>query len=265
MRIRHRLSFPDKAGIRERLRHLDIRFHEAAIAFDLYEDDARWRNVVALIGQFGGGGMCFTEFSDAELAAAPHLIVSPDWHCGYPMPDSDFGYLEQTFDLTDYCEQCGVGARQVRPFRMRGEPRWGKRNILQLHWVYDQFFVHPDIGSRVFPEFGIELGPVLQNKSGKTLSTVVQVMVPATLREPLRMGDHGYEVCIRCKRLKYLPFTRGPLPAPTGEVPAPVVHSLEWFGSGASGFHEFIVSNALFRKLRDAGVRGVSFGCVAET
>ena len=59
------------------------------------------------------------------------------------MPDHDFGYQLATFDLSDHCESCGIGRSQRVPFRIRGEPSWGKNQVPQLNWVFDEYFATP--------------------------------------------------------------------------------------------------------------------------
>src|SRR5262245_17077345 len=132
------------------------------VAFDVAEDNSAWPRVRFLLHQWGvSEGSVRTEFSWEEIDAASWLDLGPAWHHGYPQPDDDFGYREVTYDLTDFCEQCGAGMEQNAPFRMKREPRWGRNGILQLNWVFDEFFVTPDVWTRVFEKRGIGQRPVL--------------------------------------------------------------------------------------------------------
>lgn len=262
MRIKHRVSFGNRLEITDKLQSLSVEYDELAIAFDIFEDDERWPVVDGMIREHNGVDFATTLCSPAELNAAEWLNMEPIWYHGYPMPDDDFGYLELTYDLTEYCEDCGVGNVQTAPFRMRGEPKWGRRGILQLNWVFDEYFVKPEVWRAVFAPEGIEHRVVLHHRTGKELETVVQLKVQQILPGPLKMRDHPFEVCGHCKRKKYLAFARGMFPPLTRACDANLVQSIEWFGSGASAFRAFLVSQALYSRISEAKIRGASFTAV---
>lgn len=54
------------------------------------------------------------------------------------MPDYKAGYLMTTYGGTG-CGVCGVGQLQKAPFSMRAEPKWGRRHMMQLNWVADDW------------------------------------------------------------------------------------------------------------------------------
>lgn len=102
--------------------------------FDIGESDRTWPAVRKWISPRSHSDLVSPTFSEAEITAARWVELVPNWHHGYPQPETDFGYLNQTYDLSAYCTACGIGAVEKAPFRMRGEPRWGRRGILQLNW-----------------------------------------------------------------------------------------------------------------------------------
>ena len=61
-----------------------------------------------------------------------------------------FAYMPGTFDMTNFCYECGAGDVQIAPFRILHAPKWGKRQIMMLHWVQDAYFVPPDVWQSVF-------------------------------------------------------------------------------------------------------------------
>lgn len=152
-----------------------------------------------------------TVFTISECKQAKYLGMIPSWHYGYPMPDDDFVYL-QDFDLTEYCARCGTGLKQLAPFRMKKAPPWGNKSIVQLNWVFDEFFVKPETWTNIFKPFGIECLPVLLHRDGTNLDSVVQLKIERVM--DLEMGDSPYEECGSCGRKKYLPITQGFLPQP---------------------------------------------------
>jgi hypothetical protein len=227
-------------------------------SFDISESDPRWPAIEALVRQFDAFEMEHTEFSLAELKAAAYLSVLPGWHHGYPEPSDENGYLEATFDLSDYCAACGVGLRQVRPFRFAKAPMWGRRSVMQLNWIFDEYFVKPEVWSALFEPFGIGCRPVVLNKNGVILDTVVQLDTPAVVE--LKLESYPGEQCNCCGRTKYKAPRRGFFPTPSA-VPAGVAafKSAQYFGSGASAYRAVLVSKELYAKLAASAIKGVTF------
>lgn len=242
---------------------MDLKERYRLIVFDISEDDPRWLKVAEASRKFRMIDMARTEFSRAELDAARFLAVEPSWHHGYPEPADDGEFRYVTCDLTDYCEKCGIGMKQKAPFRMKKTPVWGRRSILQLNWIFDEYFVKPDVWAAVFKPFGIGCRPVVLNKNGAVLDSVVQLEVP-TLVELTGLEEHPFKVCERCGRKKYRPFTSGfyPTPMPTE---APMFKSTQLFGSGAGADRMVFISNLLYQKFKEASLKGADFMACARS
>ena len=265
MRIVHRFSLRLSPSQRSELEALDVRVPKGIIlpgggaphvAVDVDEAHPNWPKLRALFQQWEAGDFISTKFSKKELAEAQRLELVPDWHHGYPQPHEDvFGYREATYELTGFCERCGIGMRQRAPFQMKAEPRWGRNGILQLHWVFDEYFVRPELWTTLFKPRGIACRPVL-SMEGAELSTVVQLRI----EEEAGLVTEGLagERCPACGRMRYLPVTRGPFPALTSEPSQAMVKTREYFGSGAAAHQRVLVSQELARALVAAKVRGAS-------
>jgi len=224
------------------------------VSFEIDEDLDTWPGIRDWVKRRRAVDVPWTEFSLDELADAQWLQLVGDWHYGYPQPDENgFGYLEATYDLTDWCRECGVGGRQRAPFQMRGEPKWGRRSILQLNWVFDEYLVTPQAWSQVFRPWGVECRAV-NNTKGIELKTVVQLVVS----ESVGIVPDGLasERCHRCGRIKYLPVSRGPFPALAERPMQHMARTKEYFGSGGQAFKGVIVSQALARNIRNSVIRG---------
>ena len=132
--------------------------------FDLVEGESP--EVEAVLQQWGfSGSATWTEFTEQEIHAARRCNLRSTWQHGYPQPDElNFGYWQTTYDLSDHCSACGIGMRQKAPFQMKGEPKWGRRAILQLHWVLDEYFVTPELWAGVFEPLGVPCRPVTNTK-----------------------------------------------------------------------------------------------------
>jgi hypothetical protein len=227
---------------------------------DIAESDPLWAGVQAWISKRPHVESVSPSFSEDEVGAARWLQLLPDWHHAYPEPADDFGYLDVTYDLSNYCSACGVGAVQKAPFRMRREPRWGRRGILQLNWVFDEFFVTPDAWSTVFKPHGIASRPVLK-RGGAVLQTIVQLDVVEEVS--IRTAGLDGEACADCGRFKFSPIRRGPLPELVDEPSGHLAKTREYFGSGASAHHAVVLSQALGAAIRAATLRGAAMHPVA--
>lgn len=236
---------------------------DALVAFDVDEDHPKWPILRTLFQRWKASDMLRTEFSKKEIDAARWLNLMSDWHSGYPQPnEGEFGYREATYNLTNYCERCGIGMKQKAAFQMKGEPKWGKRSILQLNWVFDEYFATPEVWASIFKPHGIECRPVMNTK-GAELKTVVQLVT----REEVGIVTDGLPAeeaaCSRCGKTKYLPVTRGPFPALSTEPAYAMVKTKEYFGSGASAHKGVLISQAVARDLVASQVRGASLRPVA--
>jgi hypothetical protein len=231
--------------------------------FEIAESHPNWEAISRFAAENRVIDSVSTNFTPAELRAAAFVKIGPDWHHGYPQPEDT--YQEVTYDLRDHCEVCGIGGVQKAPFRMRGEPKWGKRNLLQLNWVFDEYFIEPSAWETVLRPLGIETQPVLHHRTGKPLETVLQLTIPEVAEAGLKLGDHAHTWCARCERKKYLPFTRGCFPSFASGAPSgPIVKTQEWFGSGASAWRAVVIPNRVYRALSSNRLRGCYYSPLCE-
>jgi hypothetical protein len=259
--IVHRLALSVDQTTQAELATFGIDVPLGFAGFDVSESAIEWPAIQDWIRRRKPSDIARARFSEDEIRQAPWLTLQADLQQGYPQPrEDDFGYLQATFDLSDYCPACGIGLQQKAPFQMKGEPRWGRWGILQLNWVFDEFFVKPDVWETVFKPHGVGERPV-ENRSGRTLETVVQLVVDELIH--LDTSGLASETCTSCGRVKYLPITRSPIVPLIGRPTGHMVKSAEYFGSGASAYREVIVSQELGSTLRFAGITGASFVPVA--
>ena len=231
------------------------------IAFDLAENHPNWDEIQNLLNKWGVSTIFMrTEFSKKETESSSWLKLYA-WHHGYPQPkDDEFGYLEATYDLKNRCEKCGLGKKQKAAFQMKGEPKWGRRGMMQLTWVYDQIFVSPQVWQTVFKPHGIECRPVL-NRKLQELKTVVQLVADEEVH--VDTTNLTFDVCPSCQRKKYLPPSRGFFPSLKSKPDAAMVRTAEEFGSGGASNHGVLISQKIRRELVEKKVRGPWFGVVA--
>jgi hypothetical protein len=269
MKIVHRIGLRATPTQRRELESLGVVLKELPsiaaeevplVISDVAEDHSSWPSVALLLREWRASDVPRTIFTSKELAAASWLRIAA-WHNGYPQPADDDGYRRVTYDLTNWCPACGVGKAQSGPFRMSGEPRWGRRGIMQLIWVYDTLFVTPAVHAEIFDPAGIRCRPVLRT-DGNQLKTVVQLVTEATV--DVDTDGLSPEQCIVCNRTKYLPVARGRFPALKEQPQSAMVRSRQYFGSGAAANQLVIVSGALVKSLTAAEVRGAELQPCAE-
>jgi len=227
------------------------------VTFQVHEADPRWQQLSSWVDYSGAVDIVTTEFSSAELAAAEWLKLVSDWHHGYPQPEEGAGgYRATTYAADGGCVTCGIGRRQVAPFQMKGEPRWGARGILQLNWVFDEFFVKPEVWSSVFQPAGIEFCRAASAKGGN-LETVVQLVIDDAVN--IATDSLSPQKCDECGQHKYLPQTRGYFPAIKSDPSGHAVKTIQYFGSGFSAHRGVLVSQSLRQALIRHNIKGASF------
>lgn len=271
MRIIHRFAFRLSPQRREELVSLGVQPEAGVempgggdpfVAVLVPEDQENWSRLKAKFDLWQVRGSVSTEFSKAEIRAARWVELEPEWHHGYPQPREDeFGYLKATYDLSDYCPECGTGKAQKAPFQMKGEPKWGRRGILQLNWVFDEYFVTPEVWASAFEPQGVGCRAVL-NRKHVELKTVVQLVVEEWVG--IDVTDLPSQTCGRCRRVKYLPHTRGFFPPLVNEPTAAMVKTSEIFGDGASAHHAVLISQDIARALTTERIKGASLKPVAD-
>jgi hypothetical protein len=264
MQVIHRITISSSPEIRAELATMAVVIAGSGlVTFELDESHDSWPRVRRWIATRRAVDVVRTEFSKQEIANAKWFELTPDSHHGYPQPDEDvFGYRQATYDLSEYCEQCGIGLKQNAPFQMKGEPKWGRNGILQLNWVFDEYFVTPEIWSKIFQPRGIECRLVVDPK-GVALQSVVQLSI--THESSVVTEGLSIKRCAKCGRVKYLPFTRGYFPALSSTPTVQMVKTREYFGDGASASRRILVASDLAHALVAERVRGASLRPVGES
>lgn len=261
MEIVHRLALNVDQKRQAELAKLGIRVELGFAGFDVVESDPNWPNWQVWIEQHRPSDIVRAAFSVKEVQEAPFLSMRAKDQVGYPQPgEDDFGYLQATYDLSDYCPDCGVGARQIAPFQFKSEPRWGHRGMLQLNWVFDEFFVRVGPDADPFRNQGIVTRPVI-DRSRHELATVAQLDIGGEVHLDTRRLDA--QTCPSCRRTKFRPVVRGELPPFLEEPEVGAVKSSEWFGSGHNAYREVLISKRLRESISRRVARGVSFVPVA--
>jgi hypothetical protein len=292
MEIFHRICAdvqrkPDFKMAIDRL-HLPYKYTDDIVGknvyFEISENHPLWPQIRELAARYDV--FCTipvrVQYSKAEIRAAAWLSIGATRHTGYPQPEDEYQY--QVYDPDDYCDRCGVHPTQRAPFRFRSESK-GRDSFLQLNWVFDEFFVRPEV-RELFDDAGVTgvgYGPCIHNSSGRPLKSLSQLLIRNVLIPGLVTTELNTVTCkpnneegtaksyggrLRyppdypyCGRVKYhRPLLRQTTYAAEVLRDAPdIVKSHEWFGSGGSASREVLISQKVCRLIIDHKLRGLSF------
>lgn len=263
MNIIHRITIRTDGPATGLFESLGFRIKAGIInGYDIGESDSKWPHVQEAIKRFGNdviGDFQFkTEFTKDEINSASFSILFPKWHFEYPQPSNEFGYKAITYRPGAGCRKCGVGLEQQNPFSIKRAPDWGKRNILQLNWVFGEYFVSKDMKKKIEGKIpDIRFLEVVKYRQGTVVDDIFQMVVERHVLLSIPQ-DMKSEVCDACHSQKYLPHTRGPFPMPL-ETDFAIAKSREWFGSGGSARQEVIISRSTRDIFCEAGIVGAGF------
>jgi hypothetical protein len=202
-------------------------------------------------------------------------------HHGYPQPEDD--YYKSVYPA--FCERCGIHGRQSAPFRLRRSRRALHSDFVQLNWVFDAWFVHPEVATELGGSgiSGISIGPVIDHRSGKELVDRRQLLIGAvvscvdTSRLPVvtcRPDNEESAWKIVAGQTRYDPSTpycgavkhhvrssvaiRSDVP---GDVPD-LFQTAEWFGSGGAAHRLTLCTERFAALVKSRGWRGLEFRTV---
>ncbi|WP_299244096.1 hypothetical protein [uncultured Aquimarina sp.] len=232
----------------EQLKQLNKEGHNPKKGYTAYQiEESEYFRLEKLLNNWGIEGIRYPLFTKKELKESLLSAKTNHQSHGYPMPDLDGGYLELTYDLSDYSKSSGIGAKQKDAFRLKNVPKAGKKRMFGVGWVFDEYFVDIELYNQVFKPLGIKSREILQYKKEKPFDTHVQLVLEET-EETLDLKDNPIETCKESGRWKYQPMPRGFYPQYKNII-APIFKSKEWFGTGAEARKRIFVTQELREKL----------------
>jgi len=262
MQFSHRISFSADAGHVKKFSDAGIQLDLGFTTLIIKESDEKWPTVQPLLKDIGGVDFLTTEFTRSELDDAKYFAMSCSRHQGYPQPENDLGYVDLVYDTSSCCKACSGGKRpQKQSFRFIREPKWGSFEILQLNWVFDEFFVTSELYDEVFQPFGIDRRDVIHHKSNAALSSVFQLVIPEVDVLLDMPEDSVIETCNTCGGIKYQAWERGYIPPLSNveKLDLDIFKPNTPFGSGCESRKLVIVSARLRSILKSKGVKSLLF------
>lgn len=270
MVIRHRVSF--SPHLREEVvpafERLGVRYDKEWLSVEISEDSACWPEFYRLLEMHKEWTTCSSDFPEAALRNAQwlHLSRASRTADAFPYPKEHFGYLKLSYDLSRYCESCGVGHIQIRPLRLPRAAVPADADLFGIHWEVEETFVRSSVWERVFAPLGVPCWEVICEETQTTFDSIVQLRVDLHSHLQLRIDvSWPRATCACCGRVKFDPHVLArfhPVQAVYGA--SPLVKTMEWFGSGGEARQRTLVNQALCRKLLDAKVRGMRLRPVGD-
>ncbi|MFN8251917.1 MAG: hypothetical protein U0V75_08530 [Ferruginibacter sp.] len=246
------------------------------IEFYLYEDNPNFDNLKKELSKFIQPQVTGTEYEKKDIQNAEWFIVSTGQY-QYPQPENDFNYKKVTFNLDNYCPLCDIGKIQNAPFRLKTEPKQQNNQFWGLHWEYSAVFVRQEAKNILERENikGIRFTNPILNKKDIPIDGFYQLHIDTTIDK----GFDGYNTkTITCKinneencntdlnskccgRIKFHhPKIGGYLfDKSIFKSEFDIVHSNEYFGSGASANRIQIVSRRFKDLVEKNKLKGLSF------
>lgn len=243
-------------------------------AIGLFTDSEEYRT---LIGELKRRGIKYEErftnkFSREELETAEFLWMISGHAWGYPQPEVPPGYRQVCFDLSTACSVCGNGARQKAPFMLKKAPP-NRREWWMLNWEFEYMLtdrVASLICERGFT--GCEFWPLLHYRTKREISGWKQLFIthqlpPMSSMTELPILSEQSNPDPELVRL-FGELAKNPPLCPCGKCgrncPETIYYdrehidcfkdfnkSAEWLGGGASTWQMKIVSQRVFRFLRE--------------
>lgn len=187
--------------------------------------------------------------------------MGPQWLNDYPQPEND--YEELTYELSKHCSKCGIGKNQVNSFRLKREPKWGRRSFFQVNWVFDELFVKKEIWEKLFKPYNIDYRVVLNKSGQRELQDVVQLKLEEVVS--LDTQEIEYDTCPSCKRKKYRHIMNNFYPPLTQQPNKPIFKTKEYFGSGGAANQLIIIDSNFYGQLLDLNIKGLEFHPLKNT
>jgi hypothetical protein len=246
------------------------------LEFYLYEDNPNFHELKKEIDKYNVEPQIGTVYEKSDIDKAEWFIISTGEY-QYPQPENDFGYLEATFYLDNYCRICGIGKLQNAPFRLKSEPKQYTNQFWGLHWEFESVFVRQETKSLLEKEQikGIQFSQPVLHKKNAPIDGLYQLHIDSILPKGFdnyntqtitckinnEEGGNTDPNCTCCGRIKFHhPMVGGYLfDSKIFDTEFDIVNSFEYFGSGGSANRHQVVSKR-FKQIVDKNkLKGLKF------
>ena len=265
MNIMHRISYNDKKS-KKIFQQMNIKSKgEIVCYFDIGENDENWKQVQEVVRHSKGeiiDNQFKTLFSKKELSASQYFVMVPTWHFLYPEPKDDFEYENITYDSSKKCSFCNQGLVQKDLFSIREAPKWGNKDIGQLNWIFDEFFVTERLKNLLCEKFNLTFSQVRIHQTNIFCKNVFKLEIESSVEiEDKQILD--FETCPVCGRIKYHMCHNNFFPK-ISMMNNHIARTKEFFGSGKSAYNQIIIDRYLFDFFIQNKIKGCDFIPIAN-
>ena len=261
MNIIHRILYGNNARLNKIFSTAGIKLKGDLVRyFDIGENDIKWQAVKSIVEKNDKDiidNQMKTLFSKTEMSSSNCFVMIPTWHFLYPQPEEDFGYQNTTYNSSDLCNSCGQGLIKQDLFCIKSEPKWRKKDIGQLNWIFDEYFVTKKLKSMLEKEFGMHFLSVKKYETDTLFDTIFNLKIDDTVHITNR-SRLQYTVCQVCGKKKFRMCTDGFFPEIT-EMTDCIAKTEEYFGSGHSAYRQIIIDRKLYSFFMQHTIKGVDF------
>lgn len=172
------------------------------ISLRVYDDNLYFNQIVKLFKKISVSPTVTCEYSKKELSEAKYLSIWLKRYSGYPQPEAigvKDSYFNYTFDITNFCTNCGSGLVQKDSFYLKKSFNIEKIRFGGVYWEYDTFFITKELQDLFVKEkfTGIEFVPVKNIKTKQIVDNIVQLKINAVFPAKLK---YEVEKVIDCKQ-----------------------------------------------------------------
>jgi hypothetical protein len=238
------------------------------LEFNIYEDMEFFDKIQLKLEPFDLLKNISAEYDKIDMENAEwYEIYAGEYQ--YPQPDDDFEYLNYTFDLTNYCSECGIGKIQNKPFRLKHEPKQKNNQFWGLFWERDAIFVREETKNILEKENikGIHFIQPVLHKNNKPIDRFYQLIIETVLDKGLDQSNVQKITCKLnndenkkyCGRIKYF-FPKGDNGIFDKKLFSPNVDfylSNEYFGSGGHAERINIMSKKVHEIIKKNKLKGL--------
>lgn len=195
------------------------------------------------------------KFDHRDYAAATHVTLY-GMPKTYPCtPRGGFPNGSNTYDLSDACGACGTGRRQINSFRLEKEVKVKEREVIGIHWIFDEIFMSPWLAAEVFEKIDVPTRDVLNCSGRRVFPGVRQGIIPEVF-VPVDTAGLAMAKCPSCEREKFEPRP-GLFPRLMERTDAPIFRTAQYFGSGGQAYRQIIVKRTVYDDLIAAGTKSL--------
>lgn len=176
------------------------------ISLRIYDDDSLFFQISSLFSQSSIEPQITVLYSKKELSEAKYLRIWLKKYSGYPQPDEvddiKDSYINYTFDMTNFCRECGSGLIQKDSFYLKKSFNIEKIRFGGVYWIYDTFFITTELRDLFIKEkfTGIEFIPAKNIKTKQILDNVVQLKINSVFPAKFKYDIEKIIDCKQCKQ-----------------------------------------------------------------